>query len=109
MKKAERNVYVELTGMMGIQLCFACRYAQLEGYGCDEGYFSCKHPLDFRLDEEGCSEPGWDCWGFRPDIETDLLADIAGVIISQQQKIWWITLGNRPGDKARVHFAGAAV
>lgn len=97
MKKEARGIYLILSNEIGAQLCVACKYGDFTGSSCcDDGYYECQHKLNdyigFPLYKaDGCMEPGMDCWGFRPDMKVEDLADITGVILEQGFDEWSFT------------------
>ena len=98
MQKKDRQPYIELTSQVDWQLCSFCKFNQCMSYGdspCDCGEPDCCHPLGYRLEHD--SEPGEDCWGFRPDHDISFCADIVGIILSKgwQGATWW---QNKKGD-----------
>lgn len=89
MKKAEREVYINLTQELDSPLCTFCKYYE-GGYSpCDNG--SCEHPLAYYVSFphfEESVEPGDDCWAFRPDRKIDYIAEIVSVVLSQDFVEW---------------------
>ena len=95
MKASRREVYRELLKEVdGGILCSFCRYSQWEGE-CKEAYCECQHPLEAITDKEEELYPGGDCWGFRPHVSLQDIADIVGIILvgHSQQWSWWIDNG----------------
>ncbi len=91
MEQEQRLVYRELTEVMGASLCTACKYSSWTNDGCCAGYNECQHPIEalsWESKNEEMLEPGWDCYGFKPDISVSLLADLAGTILSLGRADW---------------------
>ena len=92
MKKEQREVYVELAQVMNASLCTFCKYGSWQMEGCCEGYNECQHPveaLSWEYVHEESLEPGSDCYGFKANMGVDLVADIAGAIISEGYDEWF--------------------
>ena len=87
MKASQRAVFIELTNEGGWSLCTFCKYDK--GNAC--GGVDCKHPLNYRLSEDGLC-PGEDCWAFRPCCPVSMCADIVGIVLSKGWRngaVWW--------------------
>ncbi len=87
MKKVQRQIYLDLIGMisMGYGLCNFCKFAEWEDIGgsCCEADLDCTHPL-IKLEKYGFPEPsdvwqGSDCWCFRPNISLQQLGVIVDI------------------------------
>ena len=96
MKKADREVYIELAAEMDSPACCFCKFSEcISGESpCDCGEPSCKHPLTDRLEESqhyDYLEPGHDCWGFRPSHPVEFCADITGLCLANKwlSAVWW--------------------
>ena len=86
MKKEKRLVYIELASEIEADLCCFCKYGK--SMGCECGT-ECTHPIDrqrqiLRRDDDIQS----DCWGFRPEMEVSLMADICGIILANGWVEW---------------------
>lgn len=94
MNRQQREIYLVLTDEIGCQICTACKYGEFTGSACDDGYMECNHKLNdysgFPLFEaDGDLEPGMDCWGFKPNIQVQDLADIAGLVLAHGWDDWF--------------------
>ena len=85
MNRDQRTVYLELlTDIAPFGLCALCKHG--ESQGCMSGT-KCVHPLSgkswsFEKMVEGASELG-DCWAFRPQYSLSTIADVVGMILSE--------------------------
>ena len=106
MKKKRREVFMELASEIDWNLCGFCRYSRSDGYVCDEDSFSeCEHPIEAigELSQDICN-PYDDCWGFSPFVSLSMVADIVGVMLSENfdpQKTQW-----SKDEKGVVHIEG---
>lgn len=79
-------------------LCTFCRLAQWEG-PCEDAYPTCQHPLEAVHDGDANwgplgNEPGHDCWGFRPLLPVDAVAEfvsqrLQGFFVDLPLPDWW--------------------
>ena len=81
MKKAQRQVYLELVKEVDWDLCGFCRYQK--GTYCGDEDVVCTHPLDKQVNDDGCVMPGEDCWKFRPGVPIEDIADFVGIILAE--------------------------
>jgi len=88
MKGQQRVVYLELCDEVNAQLCAFCKYGNSMGWGCDESYYECRHPIRGIRYEEDVPDPGGDCWAFSPELPLAVIADIVGVVVSQHWTQW---------------------
>ena len=63
-------------------LCAFCRLAECSGQ-CGDTEMDCLHPLDAVSEGDPVSgplgyEPGHDCWGFRPSLPVEAVAEFVG-------------------------------
>jgi len=108
MKGNERKIYVVLSSEIDGILCCFCRYSRWTGEcfeGC-EGYYECEHPIEAVPGYEEELSPGADCWGFKPEIPLQDVADIVGIILAEGFRgwAWW-----REDGQIRVHGQREAV
>ena len=98
-QRAERLLVVELSGLVGATLCTFCRYADFGWSPCDCD-IECTHPLAWRLGTDygwfGL-EPGDDCWGWRPHLPVEDIADIVGIVLANDWT-WWYYLTDDQGQ-----------
>lgn len=100
MKGRDREIYVQLTGAMGIDLCGTCKHGRWEGSGsicCDdgEGYHECTHPIDnlsWANVHEDYMEPGTDCYGFEPKVDIETLSELVSTILTKEIDEWSVVL-----------------
>lgn len=82
--------------------CYECGEWHRET--CCEGYLICTHPLSTHRNFPGsddCLSPSEYCWGFRPSVPVESLADLVGCVISSPDEYQgW----SRDGDKLKVYF-----
>lgn len=100
MKWAKREGYLNLSNAINTGLCSFCKFSEWDGSLCSEdSYSQCLHPLGVRYewDEDGEISMGADCWGFRPVIPFEDVANIIEVILINEWEEWmWEKLkGNR--------------
>lgn len=91
MNSQQREIYVVLTKEIDTILCSACRYSS-GGDCCTEP--DCDHKLKDHIKfpfqkRDGFIEPGQDCWGFRPALSVEHLADIAGLVLAHGWDEWF--------------------
>ena len=113
MKKQERTVYLELSGLVGATLCCWCCYGEFQGYSlcADDGYYECRHGLSDRSGfpwNEEPAEAGDDCWGFNSQWNLATISDIIGIILENgwEQKDYHWGFQWDPKDKSDIKVAG---
>ena len=109
MKKEQREVYRALVAEIDTVTCVFCRYA--ESQGCRDGVI-CRHPLEVVEEvEEDVYCTGKDCWAFRPIIGISDIADIVGLVLSEDFRDWsWVrgrdgglrVMGEKPRQESPV-------
>jgi len=80
----QRLAYLAISGEGNVELCCFCKLAEFVGQSSCSGeiYPECKHPLYWRIPGgEEMLEPNQDCWGFRPSVPLDIVADIIGLLL----------------------------
>jgi len=91
MKKSEREIFMVLAAEVDAGLGAFCKHADYAGSDCCETYFVCEHPLREKLpisEDCECCFPNTDCWGFQPSVKVVDVADIVGIILSEQFLDW---------------------
>ena len=91
-RKAQREVFVAVAGEISGTLCSFCQFSHFDGSPCSgDAYAECQHPLSEQIFPYEGPEPGQDCWGFRPALDIEDAADIAGMIIAHGWNNWsWV-------------------
>ena len=78
MKAAQREIYKVLAAEIDWHICSFCKWT--DGSFCS-GDYGCYHPLAVISEEADCSAT--DCWGYRPRLKVQDVADIVGIILSE--------------------------
>ena len=105
MNKGQRLVYVKLAKEIDWGICGFCKYHYCHGSACDDGDCSCEHKLEVVRDKyEFDYDVMTDCWAFRPSLKVQDIADIVGIVLSENfdpyEFMYWTD------KEGQLHIAG---
>ena len=93
MKKAQREVYLNLSSEVSTYLCSFCKF-------CNSG--KCHHLLPVVSDRLYDLVPTEDCWGFQPILPISAIRDIVGIVLAKGWIHWSYSLPASNNDKIEV-------
>lgn len=85
MKKEQRQIYIEVTGLVDWSICAFCKYHVSNGSPCYDPESDCESKIDYVLENifPNMGGKGCDCWAFKPNLPLPDIIDIVGIILAK--------------------------